>query len=60
MYPSETVEEFKNRVENGIKKTTKHHNYFAQLQPTNRVSLRDNKRAEDLKKKQSAILWNLL
>ena len=39
MFPAENAEQFKNRVEKGLTKTTTYHNYYASLQPSNRYAI---------------------
>lgn len=60
-YQGETVEEFTERLKNGLDKKTKYHNYFATLRPADRpvtTKVKGEKRLTE--KERFAILMELL
>lgn len=64
MFPTESLESFTERVKNGTPKTVKYRNYFAQLRPIDRVSLRSSKPSTHTrrisKEERLAILLEIL
>lgn len=61
MFPAESVEQFKNRVENGLRRGTSYSNYFATLRSVDRpvtIKVKSEKRLTP--KERIAILMELL